>query len=120
MAAARALPMRSILLERVWVLLDYQVVPLFEVLAALPVEIGVADTVPAGNGYFGATVVTACIEPELTPLLAAGREPRLASGHACLRSRAPTCSQADGLGVNASAVLGIDVSTLVSHGIPER
>ena len=51
-----------------------QLAPMVEVLAALPADIGVVDTVLADNGYFSAANVTICIEAALTPLLAAGRE----------------------------------------------
>ena len=51
-----------------------QVAPMIEVLAALPAEIGVVDTMLADNGYFSAANVTTCIEANITPLLAAGRE----------------------------------------------
>ena len=51
-----------------------QLAPMVEVLAALPADIGVVDTVLADNGYFSATNVTICIDAALTPLLAAGRE----------------------------------------------
>ena len=51
-----------------------QLAPMVEVLAGLPADIGVVDTVLADNGYFSAANVTACIEADLTPLLAAGRE----------------------------------------------
>ena len=51
-----------------------QLAPMVAALAALPPEIGTVDTVLADNGYFSAANVTTCIEADITPLLAAGRE----------------------------------------------
>ena len=51
-----------------------QLAPMVEVLAALPAAIGTVDTVLADNGYFSEANVTTCIEANITPLLAAGRE----------------------------------------------
>jgi transposase len=51
-----------------------QVAPMVEVLAALPAEIGVVDTVLADNGYFSEANVTTCTKAGMEPLLAAGRE----------------------------------------------
>ena len=51
-----------------------QVVPMVEVLAELPAEIGTVETVLADNGYFSAANVTSCIAAGIEPLLAAGRE----------------------------------------------
>ena len=51
-----------------------QLAPMVEVLAALPADIGVVDTVLADNGYFSAANFRICIDAALAPLLAAGHE----------------------------------------------
>ena len=51
-----------------------QLVPMLGQLAALPAELGTADTLLADNGYFSAANVEACVAGAIEPLIALGRE----------------------------------------------
>jgi transposase len=51
-----------------------QLVPMLGQLAALPVELGKADTLLADNGYFSEANVEACMVGAIEPLIALGRE----------------------------------------------
>ena len=72
-----------------------QLAPMVEVLAALPADIGVVDTVLADNGYFSAANVSICIEAALTPLLAAGSESHLLPWQDRFTEPAPLADDAD-------------------------
>ncbi|MBI2800075.1 MAG: transposase [Gammaproteobacteria bacterium] len=72
-----------------------QVAPMVKVLAALPADIGVVDTVLAANGYFSAANVTTCIEADITPLLAAGRESHHLPWQERFTAPAPLADEAD-------------------------
>jgi transposase len=51
-----------------------QLEPLLEKLADLPEALGVVDTLLADNGYFSQANVQACVDQQITPLMALGRE----------------------------------------------
>ena len=51
-----------------------QVEPMLEVLASLPEELGQIEHLLADNGYFSAANVNSCVEAQIEPLLAAGRD----------------------------------------------
>ena len=51
-----------------------QLAPMVEKLAALPDELGQAETLLADSGYFSAANVTACDAAKIVPLIASGRE----------------------------------------------
>jgi transposase len=51
-----------------------QVEPMLEVLGRLPEELGSVEHVLADNGYFSAANVESCVEAQIEPLLAAGRD----------------------------------------------
>ena len=72
-----------------------QIAPMIEVRAALPAELGVIDTVLADNGYFSAANVTRCIDANITPLLAAGREPHHLPWQERFTEPAPLAEDAD-------------------------
>jgi transposase len=52
-----------------------QLEPMLGELAALPADLGRAQTMLGDNGYFSAANVTACAAAEIAPLLAPGRTP---------------------------------------------
>jgi len=49
--------------------------PTLENLATLPIEVGTVSELIADNGYFSEANVTACESREITPYIAAGRDP---------------------------------------------
>lgn len=51
-----------------------QVAPILEQLGQLPEAVGTPDTLLADSGYFSAANVTACVQAEIAPLIAIGRE----------------------------------------------
>ena len=51
-----------------------QVEPMLEVLAGLPEELGSIEHLLADNGYFSAANVNSCVQAQIEPLLAAGRD----------------------------------------------
>ena len=53
---------------------DKQLAPILEVLAGLPEELGRVEHLLADNGYFSAANVNRCVEANIEPLLAAGRD----------------------------------------------
>jgi transposase len=52
-----------------------QLAPMVEKIAALPKELGEAETLLADTGYFSADNVAACNQAGIDPLIAAGRQP---------------------------------------------
>jgi len=67
-----------------------QLAPMVEQLAALPGELGKAETLLADNGYFSAANVAACDAAEIVPMVAAGRE----AHHPSLAERFATAPEA--------------------------
>ncbi|MGH8499919.1 MAG: transposase, partial [Methylococcales bacterium] len=57
--------------------------PILEELGALPEELGKPEVLLADNGYFSQSNVEACVDRNITPLIAAGRE----SHHVPLQER---------------------------------
>ena len=52
-----------------------QLEPMLDKIAALPEELGQAETLLADNGYFSAANVEACEQAGIEPLIAMGRQP---------------------------------------------